>query len=137
MSEVFVNGCFDVLHVGHVRLLRFAASYGRLTVAINSDKSIKRLKGNDRPIFPQDERREMLLAMKYIAEVHIFEEDTPERLLGLFYQQGLGPKYVIKGLDYDKRYIPERMLIEANGGQIVLFGMMTTRSTSEAIRRMR
>lgn len=136
-AEVFVNGCFDVLHVGHVRLLRFAATYGRLTVGINSDKSVKRLKGEQRPIYHDYERREMLMALTCVSEVHIYEEDTPERLLSLFYQQGLGPKYVVKGLEYERKPIPEAKLIRDNGGSIVFFGMITTRSSTDTIRRMR
>lgn len=136
MTEVFVNGCFDVLHVGHIRLLQFAASYGRLTVGINSDESIKRLKGQKRPIFPEHERREMLLAIKGVAQVEIFHDDTPTNLIAGLYALGIGPKYVVKGLDYDKKHIPERYLIEKNGGVIVFFGMIKGRSTTDTLKRM-
>ena len=78
---IFTNGCFDLIHVGHIRLLEFAASLGTLVVGLNSDASVKRLKGASRPINPESERKEVLEAIKYVSEVIIFEEETPLNLI--------------------------------------------------------
>lgn len=92
---IFTNGCFDLIHVGHIRLLEFAASLGTLVVGLNSDASVKRLKGPSRPINPVSERKEVLNAIKYVSEVIIFEEDTPLNLI-----KKLSPRALVKGGDY-------------------------------------
>jgi len=95
MKVVFTNGCFDILHVGHLRLLRWARARGdTLTVGLNSDDSVHRLKGH-RPFVPELERREMLLSLAPVDEVVIFPEDDPERLIG-----DLRPDVLVKGPDY-------------------------------------
>jgi D-beta-D-heptose 7-phosphate kinase/D-beta-D-heptose 1-phosphate adenosyltransferase len=93
--KVFTNGCFDVLHRGHVELLSYCANIGEVVVGLNSDKSVRRLKGNSRPINNQDDRRIILESIKYVSEVVIFEEDTPYELIKI-----LKPDLIVKGGDY-------------------------------------
>lgn len=99
MSEyedlIFTNGCFDLIHIGHIRLLEFAASLGTLVVGLNSDASVKRLKGPSRPINPANQRKEVLKAIKYVSEVIVFDEDTPLNLI-----RELSPRVLVKGGDY-------------------------------------
>ena len=92
---VMVNGCFDVLHVGHVQLLSWAAQFGDVHVAINSDDSVRRLKGDSRPWFSAQERRKILLALRHVANVVIFCEDTPGRVMA-----ALNPDVVVVGCDH-------------------------------------
>jgi len=92
---IFTNGCFDVIHVGHIRLLEFAASLGHLVVGLNSDSSVKRLKGPNRPVNSEFDRSEVLRSIKYVKQVYIFEEDTPLRLINQ-----LKPNIIVKGGDY-------------------------------------
>ncbi len=104
MKRVFVNGAFDVLHPGHTRLLRHATTLGELTVGINSDESIRRLKGLSRPVFTEQERLEMLLSIRGVAEVIVFGENTPINLI-----RDEGPfDVIVKGSEYRDREIPER-----------------------------
>lgn len=103
---VFVNGCFDALHLGHIKLLEFAYKYGNVFVGLNSDVSVKRNKGENRPFFNEQSRKEMLLAIKYVYDVIIFDEPTPEQLI-----RKLNPNVVIVGYDhsiYDKCYAESR-----------------------------
>ena len=93
--KVFTNGCFDVLHRGHVELLSYCANIGEVVVGLNSDKSVKRLKGNSRPINNQEDRRIILESIKYVSKVIIFEEDTPYELIKI-----LKPDLIVKGGDY-------------------------------------
>ena len=93
---VFTNGCFDVLHPGHFELLKQAKSHGtRLIVGINSDESVRRIKGNGRPLFNQKERKQMLLSLESVDEVRIFDEPTPERLI-----REIAPDVLVKGGDW-------------------------------------
>ena len=93
---IFTNGCFDILHVGHVRLLQYAKSLGdKLVVGINSDASVRAIKGPERPIVPQEQRMEMLLALRSVDEVVIFDEPTPLRLL-----EQIRPAIIVKGDDW-------------------------------------
>jgi rfaE bifunctional protein nucleotidyltransferase chain/domain len=93
--KVFTNGCFDVLHRGHVELLSYCANIGEVVVGLNSDKSVKRLKGNGRPINNQKDRKIVLESIKYVSKVIIFEEDTPYELIKI-----LKPDLIVKGGDY-------------------------------------
>ena len=95
MIRVLTNGCFDVIHVGHVRLLEYCKSIGHVTVAINSDDSVRRLKGDNRPLNSQEDRAEVLRALKCVDEVIIFDDDTPEQLI-----RELMPDIIVKGGDY-------------------------------------
>lgn len=116
MTTVFTNGCFDLLHVGHLRLLWFARSQGdRLVVGLNSDESVRRLKGPTRPITPVDERREMLLALEPVNQVIIFYEDTPLNLI-----EALRPDVLVKGPDYANRVCCGATLVESYGGRVVI-----------------
>jgi rfaE bifunctional protein nucleotidyltransferase chain/domain len=117
----FVNGCFDVLHVGHIRLLKFAAMFGELTVGLNSDLSIQQLKGDSRPINCEADRREILMSLSVVRDVVTFHYKEPSVMLNTLYRCGRGPDVVVKGEEYANREIPEREIIELNGGKIVFF----------------
>ena len=93
--KVFTNGCFDVLHRGHIELLSYCANIGEVLVGLNSDKSVERLKGNDRPINNEKDRRIILESIRYVDKVIIFEEDTPYELIKI-----LKPDLIVKGGDY-------------------------------------
>lgn len=93
--KVFTNGCFDVLHLGHVELLHYCASFGDVIVGLNSDASVKRLKGDSRPINSEQARMRILKSIKYVSEVFIFEEDTPYELI-----KSLKPDMIVKGGEY-------------------------------------
>lgn len=94
-KRIFTNGCFDVVHRGHLELLRYCKSLGYVIVGINTDRSVKELKGSSRPFFSQQDRRFMLESIKYVDEVHFFDEDTPQALI-----QELAPDVIVKGGDY-------------------------------------
>lgn len=93
---VFTNGCFDILHVGHIQYLEQSKNLGdRLIVGLNSDASVRRLKGSDRPVNSQEDRKRLLLALRCVDEVHIFDEDTPYELI-----KRIQPDVITKGGDY-------------------------------------
>lgn len=113
-KAVFTNGCFDILHVGHARYLTHAASLADfLIVAVNSDASVKRLKGESRPIVPEQERAEMLTHLKGIEAVVIFDEETPLELITL-----LSPSILVKGGDWPVESIVGHEFVLANGGDV-------------------
>jgi len=93
--KVFTNGCFDVLHLGHIELLRYSASLGELVVGLNSDESVRRLKGPSRPFNNEQTRLRILESIKYVDSVHIFHEDTPYELI-----KSIKPDLIVKGGDY-------------------------------------
>ena len=93
--KVFTNGCFDVIHLGHIELLQYCASFGEVIVGLNSDESVKRLKGASRPINSEQARMRILKSIKYVSEVYVFEQDTPYELI-----KALQPDLIIKGGDY-------------------------------------
>jgi len=132
-DHVFVNGVFDILHIGHIRLLKQASAFGLLTVGINSDDSVKRLKGEDRPINDQEVRREMLMALWPVSEVYIFEENNPSALLVAMYAEGIGPSYVFKGEQYRDQPFAERKIVESNGGQFIYYDSGSTMSTTKIL----
>lgn len=112
---VFTNGCFDVLHVGHVRLLAQAALLGEsLAVGVNSDDSVKRLKGEKRPIFPLDARLEVLASLEAVDAVLPFAEDTPETLIAL-----LRPDVLVKGGDWPVECIAGARTVLGYGGKVL------------------
>lgn len=94
-QKIFTNGCFDILHVGHIELLNFCASLGDVIVGLNSDLSVTRLKGKDRPINTEQDRKRILLNLRSVSEVVIFDEDTPLELI-----KYLRPDVIVKGGDY-------------------------------------
>lgn len=127
----FTNGCFDVLHIGHLAVLDF--TYGkcdRLIVGINSDESVRRLKGRNRPYNPVRERAAMVSAFGPVDAVVIFEEDTPMRLI-----QALEPDVLIKGSDYPMSQVVGADFVRARGGMVYRCPIIPGRSSTETIRR--
>ncbi len=133
---VWTNGCFDLVHTGHVRSLQAARSLGDvLVVGINSDASVRRFKGASRPILPATERAELIAALRCVGHVVIFEEDTPEECIRL-----LRPDIHCKGADYKPPHgkpIPEAALVESYGGRVAFLPMVDGLSTTELIRRIK
>ncbi|MGW0480186.1 D-glycero-beta-D-manno-heptose 1-phosphate adenylyltransferase [Nonomuraea sp. NPDC003214] len=130
---VFTNGCFDVLHRGHVTYLERAAQLGDvLVVAVNSDASTARLKGPGRPINSCEDRMSVLAALGYVDYVTSFEEDTPERLLRM-----IRPDLYVKGGDYTAAMLPEAPLVRAMGGEVMVLDYVSDRSTTAIIERVR
>jgi rfaE bifunctional protein nucleotidyltransferase chain/domain len=127
---VLANGCFDLLHVGHVRYLAAARALGDvLVVALNSDASVRRLKGEGRPLMSAAERAELLGALAAVDAVVLFEEDTVDRLVGL-----LRPDVQAKGTDYTEATVPERAAVLAAGGRVAIAGDPKGHSTRDLIR---
>ncbi len=132
-SVVFTNGCFDVLHRGHVRYLEQARALGDLlVVAVNSDGSVRRLKGPDRPVNPVEDRVALLAALSCVDHVVVFEEDSPARLI-----ETVRPDVYVKGGDYPPEMVPEAPLVRRLGGQVRTLGYVPDRSTSAIIDRIR
>jgi len=128
----FTNGCFDLIQVHHVRCLQEAKRYGDvLIVAINTDASVRRIKGQPRPIVPQKDRAEMLAALECVDYVTFFGEDTPRAIL-----RELLPDVLAKGGDYGKDQIIGREIVEGNGGKAVLLKKWPQRSTTRLIHRI-
>jgi len=129
---VFTNGCFDLLHVGHIKLLHEAKGFGDiLIVAINDDDSVRRLKGPNRPCMPQGERAQLLSALNCVDYVVVFSEDTPEKLIA-----GLQPEVLVKGTDYRKREVVGWQVVESYGGSVKLVDLEQNISTSNLIARI-
>jgi rfaE bifunctional protein nucleotidyltransferase chain/domain len=132
-TVVLANGCFDLFHVGHIRYLRAAKSKGDiLVVAINSDSSVRKLKGPGRPILPQEERAEILAAFSFVDFVTIFDEPTVAEVL-----LALKPDIHVKGSDYTRRTVPERNTVKSYGGRVAIVGGPKIRNTSQVIRDIR
>jgi rfaE bifunctional protein nucleotidyltransferase chain/domain len=132
-SIVFTNGCFDVLHPGHVRYLTQARALGDvLIVAVNSDGSVRRLKGPDRPVNPVEDRTTLLAALECVDHVVVFEEDSPAKLI-----EAVRPDVYVKGGDYPPEMVPEAPLVRRLGGQVRTLGYVPDRSTSAIIDRIR
>jgi len=130
---VFTNGVFDLLHVGHVRYLAQARALGdALVVAINSDRSVRELKGPDRPIFEQAERAEILAALRQVDYVVVFDDVSPRSLI-----TQLLPDVLVKGGDYQLDQIHGREEVEAAGGKVFSLPFVDGASTSRLIERMR
>jgi len=130
---VLSNGCFDLLHAGHLALLSQAAKLGDvLVLAINSDASVRRLKGPERPLVPQAERAALLAALTFVDVVTIFEEDTPLAVL-----EAVRPNVLVKGGDYQPTEVVGRELVESAGGRVVIVPLTPERSTSSLVARIR
>jgi D-beta-D-heptose 7-phosphate kinase / D-beta-D-heptose 1-phosphate adenosyltransferase len=131
-TVVATGGCFDLLHAGHISMLRAARALGDcLVVLLNSDDSVRRIKGPSRPLVPQEDRLAVLASLEDVDEVIIFEEDTPEKAL-----QQLRPDIWAKGADYAVSDLPERKAIESWGGQAVVLPYLDGRSTSALVKEV-
>lgn len=129
---VFTNGCFDILHVGHISYLENAKKQGDiLIVGVNSDASTRRLKGPTRPINNENDRACMLSALKSVDYTVIFDEDTPEDLIAY-----LKPSIHVKGGDYKKEDLPETKIVEAYGGKVVILNFVEGKSTTNIINKI-
>jgi D-beta-D-heptose 7-phosphate kinase / D-beta-D-heptose 1-phosphate adenosyltransferase len=130
---VFTNGCFDLLHAGHLSLLHEAAQQGDvLVLAINSDESVRRLKGPERPIVPAADRAALLSALSCVDAVTIYDEDTPLETL-----RAVRPHVLVKGQDYSLEDVVGRDLVESVGGRVVLVPLIAAKSTSALVEQMR
>jgi D-beta-D-heptose 7-phosphate kinase/D-beta-D-heptose 1-phosphate adenosyltransferase len=130
---VFTNGVFDLLHPGHVRYLQAARRLGdALIVALNSDRSVRANKGLERPITPEVERAEILLALECVDAVAIFDEDTPATII-----QRIQPDVLVKGADWGPDNIVGRDTVEARGGRVVRMPLSGGYSTTEILQRVR
>lgn len=131
-SIVFTNGCFDILHAGHVAYLRAAAKHGDLlVVGLNSDGSIRRLKGDDRPVNHQDDRVMVLSELQSIDYIVVFDEDTPRELI-----EAIKPDVLAKGADYTRETVVGHEIVEAHGGRVELIDLVEGRSTTNIIRKI-
>ena len=129
---VFTNGCFDIIHVGHVRYLTEAKSFGDiLIVGLNTDESVRRLKGNSRPINNQNDRAEVLLGLKAVDYVIFFGEQTAENLIA-----EIKPDIYVKGGDYTFETLPEAKIVQSYGGRVELVNLVAGRSTSNVIQKI-
>jgi len=130
---VFTNGCFDLLHRGHVELLKEAARLGDcLIVGLNSDRSVRRLKGKGRPFMKAEDRTEILASMRWVDAVVIFDEDTPYRLI-----EELLPDVLIKGGDYSADEIVGGEVVGTNGGEVMVIPYLEGYSTTALVRSIR
>jgi D-beta-D-heptose 7-phosphate kinase/D-beta-D-heptose 1-phosphate adenosyltransferase len=133
LELVMTNGCYDLLHPGHVALLEAARAEGDvLVVALNSDDSVRRIKGAGRPILPQAERAELLLALESVDRVVVYDEDTPLEVV-----KALLPDVLVKGADWAAEAIVGRAEVEAAGGRVVRVELVAGRSTSSIVERIR
>ena len=130
---VFTNGVFDLIHVGHLRYLQQARALGdALIVAVNSDRSVRANKGPARPVNPERERAEVLLALESVDAAVIFDEETPHAIVS-----AINPDILVKGADWGPDDIVGRDVVEARGGRVVRIALTPGHSTSELIRRAR
>jgi rfaE bifunctional protein nucleotidyltransferase chain/domain len=132
-TVVFTNGVFDLLHPGHVRYLQDARALGdALIVGLNSDRSVRSNKGPERPITPESERAEILLALECVDAVAIFDDDTPAEII-----RRVQPDVLVKGADWGPDNIVGRDTVEARGGRVVRMPLLEGYSTTELLRRVR
>ncbi|MBI3331219.1 MAG: D-glycero-beta-D-manno-heptose 1-phosphate adenylyltransferase [Candidatus Omnitrophica bacterium] len=132
-TVVLTNGCFDLLHAGHIRLLERARRLGDLLiVGLNSDRSVRALKGPSRPLVGQRDRARLLAALESVDYVTVFHEPTPQRLIAR-----LRPHVLIKGGDWNRSAIVGRDVVEARGGRVVRIPLLKGHSTSQLIARIR
>jgi rfaE bifunctional protein nucleotidyltransferase chain/domain len=124
---VFTNGCFDILHRGHFELLRFCNSFGQVTVGLNSDNSVKKLKGSGRPVNNFEDRKFALESCKYVAKVIGFDEETPYRLI-----QEIKPDLIVKGGDYKIEDV-----VGGDMAEVKIFKLVQGKSTSSLLSQIR
>ncbi len=133
LQIVFTNGCFDLIHIGHIRYLREASKYGDILItAINSDESVKNLKGSGRPVFNEHERAEMLSCMEFIDYIIIFNEDDVSALL-----LALKPDFHAKGTDYTPDTVPEKDIVSSYGGRVIITGDDKSRSSRDLVKHFK
>ena len=129
---VFTNGCFDIIHAGHVRYLTTARNFGdMLIVGLNTDESVRRLKGASRPINNQDDRAEVLLGLKAVDYVIFFDEETAEALIS-----EVKPDIYVKGGDYTLETLPEAQIVQKYGGRVELVNLVAGRSTTNIVEKI-
>ena len=129
---VLANGCFDLFHVGHIRYLAGAKELGDyLIVGINSDRQVKKLKGENRPFMPETERAEIISALRFVDFVTIFDEPTVEQLI-----RTIRPDFHAKGTDYTTETVPEREIVRECGGQTAIVGDPKNHSSTELIEKV-
>jgi D-beta-D-heptose 7-phosphate kinase / D-beta-D-heptose 1-phosphate adenosyltransferase len=130
---VFTNGCFDLMHPGHVEYLEAARAQGdRLVIGLNSDRSVRALKGDTRPILPEAARARLLTALAAVDAVVIFDEDTPATLIGQ-----VRPDVLAKGADYQLHEVVGADLVQSYGGRVALIEFVEGYSTSDLVQRIR
>lgn len=129
---VFTNGCFDIIHRGHVEYLAKAASLGdKLVIGLNTDASVKRLKGSSRPVQNENTRALVLASFSFVSKVILFDEDTPIELIKL-----IQPKILVKGGDYKPEEIVGSDIVKGNGGEVVTIDLVEGHSTSSIISKI-
>ena len=129
---VFTNGCFDLLHKGHIDLLKRASEFGdKLIIGINSDESVKKIKGDNRPIEDQKTRKKNLLKLKFVDDVYVFEETTPLKIIKL-----ICPDVLVKGADYTIHEIVGSKFVSGNGGKVKIIPLTPGFSTTKSIEKM-
>jgi rfaE bifunctional protein nucleotidyltransferase chain/domain len=132
-AVVFTNGVFDLLHAGHVHYLQAARALGgALIVGVNSDRSVRAIKGPDRPVTPEDERAEVLLALGCVDAAAVFDEDDPHAIIS-----AVQPDILVKGADWGPAEIIGRDVVEARGGRVVRIPLVEGRSTTNLIGRVK
>ncbi len=129
---VFTNGCFDIIHRGHIECLRRAKSFGDvLIVGLNSDSSVRKIKGEKRPILPQNDRAEIIASLEMVDYVLIFREETPSNVIA-----ALVPDVLVKGGDYVKGNIVGSKIVESGGGRVKTVRQVKGRSTNNIIQKI-
>jgi len=132
-TVAFTNGCFDLLHAGHIEYLAFAGRQGDvLVLGLNSDRSVRSIKGPDRPVCPEDQRARVLSAIEVIDYIVLFDEDTPQRLI-----EAVRPDVLIKGEDWRDKGVVGREFVESYGGRVVLAPLVKGLSTTDLVDRIR
>lgn len=129
---VLANGCFDLIHAGHIRYLQGAKALGDiLIVGINSDRQVARLKGKDRPLMPENERAEIIASIRFVDAVTVFDEPTVEELI-----RAIRPNIHAKGTDYTIDTVPEREIVKSVGGTVAIVGDPKDHSSTELARKI-
>lgn len=130
---VFTNGCFDILHVGHVRYLREAKKLGDILVlALNSDASVRTIKGEKRPLVPEEERADIMAALESIDYVILFDDPTPQQLI-----EYIQPDILVKGGDWAEAAIAGADFVKASGGRVITIPLTEGRSTTNIVEKIR
>jgi len=130
---VFTNGCFDVLHIGHIRYLKEAKKYGDiLVVGLNSDLSVRKLKGKNRPYIEEKERAEILSCLEMVDYIILFDEETPLRII-----KELKPDVIVKGGDYTEEEVVGGDFIKKHGGKVVIVPLVKNRSTTLLVEKIK